>query len=78
MGQTPSASDLAALPQNGAGADAPTESVSISGVQDARRTLARATKPTPEQSRNSVIARSKWDLAILEEEALPAGWEEAG
>ncbi len=33
MGQTPSASDLAALPQNGAGADAPTESVSISGVQ---------------------------------------------
>jgi len=33
LGQSPSASDLAALPQNGAGADAPTESVSISGVQ---------------------------------------------
>jgi hypothetical protein len=33
MGQTPNASDLSALPQNGAGADAPTESVSISGVQ---------------------------------------------
>jgi len=32
-GQTPSASDLAALPLNGAGADAPTESVNISGVQ---------------------------------------------
>ncbi|MGB8662003.1 MAG: carboxypeptidase regulatory-like domain-containing protein, partial [Candidatus Acidiferrum sp.] len=32
-GQNPSANDLAALPLNGAGADAPTESVSISGVQ---------------------------------------------
>ncbi|MGH9744376.1 MAG: carboxypeptidase-like regulatory domain-containing protein, partial [Candidatus Acidiferrum sp.] len=32
-GQTPSASDLAGLPLNGAGADAPTESVSISGVE---------------------------------------------
>ncbi len=32
-GQNPSASDLAGLPLNGAGADAPTESVSISGVQ---------------------------------------------
>jgi trimeric autotransporter adhesin len=32
-GQNPSASDLAGLPLNGAGADAPTESVSISGAQ---------------------------------------------
>jgi trimeric autotransporter adhesin len=32
-GQSPGASDLAGLPLNGAGADAPTESVSISGVQ---------------------------------------------
>jgi len=32
-GQSPSANDLAGLPLNGAGADAPTESVSISGVQ---------------------------------------------
>jgi hypothetical protein len=32
-GQTPAANDLAGLPLNGAGADAPTESVSISGVQ---------------------------------------------
>jgi trimeric autotransporter adhesin len=32
-GQNPSASDIAALPLNGAGADAPTESVSVSGVQ---------------------------------------------
>jgi hypothetical protein len=32
-GQNPGASDLAGLPLNGAGADAPTESVSISGVQ---------------------------------------------
>ena len=32
-GQTPSASDLAALPLNGAGAEGPTESVSVSGVQ---------------------------------------------
>jgi hypothetical protein len=32
-GQNPAASDLGALPLNGAGADAPTESVSISGVQ---------------------------------------------
>jgi trimeric autotransporter adhesin len=32
-GQNPGASDLASLPLNGAGADAPTESVSISGVQ---------------------------------------------
>lgn len=32
-GQAPSASDIAALPLNGAGADAPTESVSVSGVQ---------------------------------------------
>jgi hypothetical protein len=32
-GQNPTASDLGALPLNGAGADAPTESVSISGVQ---------------------------------------------
>ncbi len=32
-GQTPGANDLASLPLNGAGADAPTESVSISGVQ---------------------------------------------
>jgi hypothetical protein len=32
-GQNPSANDLAALPLNGAGADAPTESVSISGAQ---------------------------------------------
>ncbi|HEY6388925.1 MAG TPA: carboxypeptidase-like regulatory domain-containing protein, partial [Candidatus Acidoferrum sp.] len=32
-GQNPSASDLAGLPLNGAGADAPTESLSISGVQ---------------------------------------------
>jgi hypothetical protein len=32
-GQNPSANDLAGLPLNGAGADAPTESVSISGVQ---------------------------------------------
>ncbi len=32
-GENPSANDLAALPLNGAGADAPTESVSISGVQ---------------------------------------------
>ena len=31
--QTPAANDLAGLPLNGAGADAPTESVSISGVQ---------------------------------------------
>jgi hypothetical protein len=31
--QNPSANDLAGLPLNGAGADAPTESVSISGVQ---------------------------------------------
>jgi len=31
--QNPSASDLAALPMNGAGAEGPTESVSISGVQ---------------------------------------------
>jgi hypothetical protein len=32
-GQNPSANDLAALPLSGAGADAPTESVSISGAQ---------------------------------------------
>jgi trimeric autotransporter adhesin len=32
-GQNPSANDLAGLPLSGAGADAPTESVSISGVQ---------------------------------------------
>jgi trimeric autotransporter adhesin len=32
-GQNPSANDLSGLPLNGAGADAPTESVSISGVQ---------------------------------------------
>jgi hypothetical protein len=32
-GQTPGANDLSGLPLNGAGADAPTESVSISGVQ---------------------------------------------
>jgi trimeric autotransporter adhesin len=32
-GQNPSANDLAGLPLNGAGADAPTESVSISGAQ---------------------------------------------
>ena len=32
-GQSPSPSDLGGLPLNGAGADAPTESVSISGVQ---------------------------------------------
>ncbi len=32
-GQNPSASDLAALPLNGAGAEGPTESVSISGVE---------------------------------------------
>lgn len=32
-GQSPSSDDLAGLPLNGAGADAPTESVSISGVQ---------------------------------------------
>jgi hypothetical protein len=32
-GQSPSSRDLAGLPLNGAGADAPTESVSISGVQ---------------------------------------------
>jgi hypothetical protein len=32
-GQSPGASDLASLPLNGAGADAPTESVSVSGVQ---------------------------------------------
>jgi hypothetical protein len=32
-GQTPGANDLSALPLNGAGADVPTESVSISGVQ---------------------------------------------
>ena len=32
-GQNPGANDLAGLPLNGAGADAPTESVSISGVQ---------------------------------------------
>lgn len=32
-GQNPSANDLAGLPMSGAGADAPTESVSISGVQ---------------------------------------------
>jgi hypothetical protein len=32
-GQNPSSNDLAGLPLNGAGADAPTEAVSISGVQ---------------------------------------------
>ncbi len=32
-GQTPGANELSGLPLNGAGADAPTESVSISGVQ---------------------------------------------
>jgi trimeric autotransporter adhesin len=32
-GQNPSANDLSSLPLNGAGAEAPTESVSISGVQ---------------------------------------------
>jgi hypothetical protein len=32
-GQTPGANDLSGLPLNGTGADAPTESVSISGVQ---------------------------------------------
>jgi trimeric autotransporter adhesin len=32
-GQNPSANDLSALPLSGAGADAPTESVSVSGVQ---------------------------------------------
>jgi hypothetical protein len=32
-GQNPSANDLSGLPLNGAGADAPTESLSISGVQ---------------------------------------------
>ena len=36
-GQNPSSSDLAGLPMSGAGADAPTESVSISGAQGRTR-----------------------------------------